>query len=660
MNLPLPVLRQLAEPLRSVAQPREFRNSHNLPIHALAWERHGTAVARAIDEFAGLLQMPNLEYAPLRGWVSHLVESRRAVISMLLAAEPFQPFEVVEARNLVSTLNWSIVRIADALERGQSTNIPRKRLERLGARWSAGYVETDQRPVVQRAFDTDQDPYDDEGDFRADWILQHYGYRTGALVKRLVPLQESLGVPGVTDTLAAVSLIGWILDSVDPITSYVAMDAFIDASLSADETTANRVGEQLLAAEPSLTRARRLARQARNRAADDQDVESRALALAEAYKRTVEGPFRQFSWGLYCLRQGIAGRAPTLSQLRDRLSTGSALLRSVAELAVIPDLRNSEAHETLHRDGFAGEFVTESSRIPPARVADALATAESFSQGCEAGLVAVRSLAVQPSRALPKAGEEGRMVAWRRALAFFGTNRLRVTKASLNSQDALIAVERLELGDVNPCFQALVLSHRMLPEVETFTVSLAGDGAKVISVAAEDLERTMPIWEYAVSNLDRMPFCAFLPANLAARLSRESASAALRSLAWIAVDDCLDAIDGSPEQWDTLLRTVLLARLKVVEIAVNQVLGSLDETNPRLTDVLKSAVLLRQELGSSAPTGPDVIEKLPVLARLRHQWETWGPVPRLPGIEGSGVAEVADEPQPGLLPAFDSYAYRTL
>ena len=200
------------------------------------------------------------------------------------------------------------------------------------------------------------------------------------------------------------------------------------------------------------------------------------------------------------------------------------------------------------------------------------------------------------------------------------------------------------------CSKLSILAHRLLVNVETFTISSAEDGHPRVVVSADALDLTMPIWEYAVSTLDRMPFSTFLPANLAARRTSEDLPTAIRSIAWIAVDDALDAFNGSPDHWDPETRAVLLARLLVVELAVEQVARALDSTSaPRLIRVRSSIQELRGVIAKRAPSNPGALEPLPVVRGLRTQWARWGPVPRLPGIEGTGVIETVTEPRPALL-----------
>jgi hypothetical protein len=137
-----------------------------------------------------------------------------------------------------------------------------------------------------------------------------------------------------------------------------------------------------------------------------------------------------------------------LGALRDRLVAGGGGLATVTADVVIPKLRNGEAHETLVWDGFAEQFSTEGVQISPSQVVASVQLAQSFVAGCEAGLAAVRFLDLPDEvPSLPDHNEQGRMPAWRRVQAFFGTNRLRLLDASLNTRHATLWVERLGLTE---------------------------------------------------------------------------------------------------------------------------------------------------------------------------------------------------------------------
>ena len=451
-----------------------------------------------------------------------------------------------------------------------------------------------------------------------------------------------------------------ILACDDPVLAYVEMDAMLGQLLTANRASTTAVRDHLNLIEPAIRRARVAALTSWRAVRDDQvDTETRAHALADCYKRTVEGPFRQFTWALYCLRRGQWESPPTLGPLRDRVVAAGGALGALTSDVVIPEIRNAEAHETLSWDSFADQFLTGSVQVPPQRVVASTQLALSFAAGCEAGLAAVRFLDLPvdvPS--LPGPDEQGRMPAWRRVQAFFGTNRLLLEEARLNSRHASLRVRELQLEDVNPCLQALVLSHRLMPDIQSFSVEVDDAGPTVI-VAAEALDACMSSWEFAVSNLDQIPLSTFLAANLDARRHQESDSVAIRSVAWIAVDDAVGIIDGSPERWSGEDRALTDARLHVVDLAIQGILTWLGQPAPRLESVIKSVASLRQWVRSSSPSDVRLADRRPDMVRLRTQWESWGPVLRRPMVTESRDRD-RNERQPGLRQVPTSMAFRSL
>ena len=100
-----------------------------------------------------------------------------------------------------------------------------------------------------------------------------------------------------------------------------------------------------------------------------------------------------------------------------------------------------------------------------------------------------------------------------------------------------------------------------------------GAAEPVIAIEGAALDYTLPVWNQAIATFDKMPFSAFLPANLAARSVLETATSAVRAVAWIAADDVLDALDGGAESWDKAATGVLEQRVALVELALTQCLG---------------------------------------------------------------------------------------
>jgi hypothetical protein len=640
---------------------REFDRSHTMPISDWAWRQHAHALARSLETLADSLPAPPDDFNAIRDWVAQIRTARSNVISLLLALEPFTPFDTAKANDVVCLVEVSARAAADIADHGLEPATIGKDIRALAAWWERRSAGEGGEDPLTAAFALPTPPTDSQGKFRADWVLQHYSYRHQDLLRRLLPHLESLGVPGIVDMLAGIAIVGGVLECDDPVAAYVAMDSFVNHYLACDEVAADLVLNHLETAEPALRRTRQAAARARSAATlASADLESRALALAEAYKRVLEGPFRQFTWALHCLKVGAWERPPMLAELRQRLVAGGGLLASVAHDVIVPDLRNSETHETLEWDGFREEYVTEGGRVGTAQVALALVVAESFAHGCEAGLTAVRSLRVPTSgNLLPTGSEMGRMPSWRRVEAFFGTNRLKLTQANLNTRHAFLRVERLAVTDVNPCFQALILARRLLPGVETFSVAAGDRDVPLIVVRNTSLDAAMPAWERAVATLDQMPLSTFLPVNLDARGREEEPSLATRSVAWIAVDDALGVIDGSPESWSAETAGLIQARLEVVAIAVECTLSMLDAPNSRLASVLQSVQELRDWISQSSAPEPDLAEGQPAVRRLRIQWERWGPVPRHPNIPDSYAPDLSER-QPALRAEATSTAYRTL
>lgn len=466
-------------------------------------------------------------------------------------------------------------------------------------------MSPDVRTALCTAFGMADAPIDDTGEFRPEWVLAHYAYRNRELFSRLLPHLESLGLPGLVDALAAISVCGEILACIDPVAAYAQMDAFIGSALAAEPDTKAAVLQHLGRMEPAMRRARVASGRASRTVRDDcNSLESRADALVDSYKRLIEGPFRQLVWARLSLEHNAWEKPPMLGGLLDQVVARGGRLAQMTSAAVIPELRNGEAHETLTWDGFSEVFRIEDSEISPERVVESAHLARCVVAGSEAGLAVVRYWDVPGEPPLlPSVDEPGRMAGWRRVQAFFGINKILLLEANLNTRHGTLRVARLEQSDINPCFQALVLSHRLMPVVESFSVS-DPEGDVLIAVDGSALSACMPAWEYAVSNVDKIPLSTFLAANLNARRRHEGQADAMRSAAWIATDDVLDAIDGSPIIWTADDRALLVARLTIVELAVQNAETLLTSASTRLQSVAESVALLKEWIQAELRSTP--------------------------------------------------------
>jgi hypothetical protein len=392
------------------------------------------------------------------------------------------------------------------------------------------------------------------------------------------------------------------------------------------------------------------------------DDEESHLALADLYKRMIEGPFRKYGWVLHCLTVGRWADPPMLTQMRDTLVASGGWLGSLAGQVVLRDVRNGEAHETLIWDGVKEAFVTEGAEVKDDVVAHAVLLIDAFARGCEAAVSWYENLKAEHTAIRPLMDDPGRLSPWRRAEAIFGTNGVHLTRANFNSKIARIVCSTFREEDINPCFQALVVCHGLLPHVERFEV-FTSDAVDSVVVASRDaLERTLPIWERALNSLSVMPLSTFLPANLDSRLRTESLTCATRSVAWIAVDDFLDALDGSDEHLDAKELELFTRRTEIVSIAVEQCTSAVPlEVRSRLRAVHQASVeMLTLLRGQDVPVGWSAIERSAPVAKFRHWWEVWGPVDRLPSVEPSTDRPQTDVSRPALRGAPGDLRWHTI
>lgn len=147
--------------------------------------------------------------------------------------------------------------------------------------------------------------------------------------------------------------------------------------------------------------------------------------------------------------------------------------------------------------------------------------------------------------------------------------------------------------------------------------------------------------------------------NIDARQRIEPWALAVRSAGWIAADDALGVIDGSPVVWSGQTLELLRARLHVVELALIQTMPVLGAASPRLGSVLTSVREIQTWLADTPNPTHSGVEDLAALGRLRTQWERWGPVPRHPSIPDVDAPDLSER-QPSLLEPFPHLAYRTL
>ncbi|OZF39595.1 hypothetical protein [Rhodococcus sp. 14-2483-1-2] len=639
MGLPKSARLRLAGPLIAARRPSPFRNSSTLPIERRGWDEYAGALESAVRDL--ITMAPPLNgFNEIRRWVDEFCTKKDRIVSLLLALQPFEPFSSGRAETLLDSLE-AVARVAaTAVTSGLDHPglCPDPTLDGVAAEWAFPDSANHAEGLLQAAFCVSEPLTDDSGDFRPDWVLSHYAYRGTSLLSVIAPHLQSLGLPMMFDHLAALNTIGLILDSDDPVHAYISLDTFVKSCFQAETDVAAAAREHLEGHEPAMTRARNLASQALARALAANDPEVRALALADAYKRILEGPFRRFAWAVFVFGLKAWTEPPMVTELQERLMASGGTLAELARFAIIPTLRNSEGHETLTWDGFTDELVAEGERIAPHRVVAAFTLLRSFVDGCTAAHTAIRSAErLHASSGLPVADETGRTEDWRRVRGHFGTNGLRLLDARLNTPDVILRVEQLVDIKINPCFQALIVARRLLRRAESFAVFVGDNLTPAIALSARTVDLAAPVWKRALEEFDQIPTATFLPMNLDARSRLEDVKLATRSAAWIAVDDALGAINETPALWDEGVRKLLATRLEVVSMAVTAAQDQLKQPDARMTDIDGSLSQLRSWIGYSKPQRDKLIERHPAYFRLRAQWKVWGPAPRLPSIPADGA-----------------------
>ena len=589
----------------------------------------------------------------MQAWLARVLDSRRRILSSLFALQPFESFDLASARQLCSHLDDAIGQLLDAVEQSQILVPDVRGLSAFCDSWPSTGWPTDAQ-LLQATFDTDEEPIDGDGNFSPSMVFAAYKYRHRDLLMQLAPHLSSLGLPMVSDALASICVVGWIVSAEDPVVAFVSMHAMTVALSGAKS-------EELLEQISLHFKGREgIARQAHGRISrsvaalvQDSDHETQALALADVYRRIVEGPVRQYGWTLRCLESGNWSSPPTLTPVREAMIAAGGLAAQIATECVLTDLRNGEAHETLEWDGIHRQFVVDGGRVAPQLVRDAVIVGLSFDLGCKAGLSFFRATRVGAEGMIPKVSDKSRMPAWSRAEAFFGTNGLHLVKADFNAATSRILVTELARDDINPCFQALVCARQLLPEVRTFEVHVPGSSEAALTVDSRSLDQKLPIWNQAIATFDMMPFATFLPSNLDARSRWESKARAMRSICWIAADDVLDAFDSLSDghgDWTIDRLRVLAERLSLVRLALKQCAARLDTSATRL-NALRSAVDDVSDDTARALHGDLVsvsLDRSPGIGCIRNFWEAWGPVARLPNIAEVSSRRSETPRQPGL------------
>jgi len=640
MDLPNAARIRLAAPLREISQGPSIRTSHTLPVSTEIWATHADNVSRALEVLDRTLELVPSSISDFQGlssWAQSLLEARVAVVSAMLALQPFEHFDQKLAEQTLRVIDASILDAAAYLEGGSQ----RPRLDasgELSVRWSWPMENSAEDPLA-RAFGLGGKTVRDEaGEFSPPRVFEPYYLHNGPLLALTIAHLASLGLPPVYDPLVGVCVVGWIAGADDPISAYCAMEAlFSELCRLADREVTKTALTFLKQREQSRSQGRLMIGKFLHVISDD-DMQTESLKLAAIYQKLVDGPISQYGWTLHCLHEEKWTDPPKgLSPVRAKIVSDGGRNSVMARSLIHVKLRNAIAHQEIHWDGLASQYVFEGHRLEREVVAAAGVQADAFARGCDAAVACFEAMAIVPAPTGFDPAETGRLSAWRRAEAQFGTNGLKFLGWQFNSTVVRVRLAELPHDRVNPSLQALLSCHRLLPQAERFDVFIADGSRPVLSIGADALARTYPLWERARNVFLSMPFSAFLPTNFDGRRRFEEPGQAARSICWIVVDDVLDAFYSSVAIWDARDRESVTRRIELAIFALDQTM-TVDSNFPQvraqtLRTTLEEILDFVHENGS--PFERMVLEHQPSVQRLKHWLLNWGPVDRMPGVEES-------------------------
>jgi hypothetical protein len=307
--------------------------------------------------------------------------------------------------------------------------------------------------------------------------------------------------------------------------------------------------------------------------ASERDI---AVTTLEIYRRKLEGQLRPWAWTLLRL-SGVNAPAmpPMATELRDRLAaSGDRFLEGIAG-AIVVDARNAAAHEQYRWDHTTGTLDIGSRQIGAGELQSTIDWIDAFIGGAEVAWAISRWESPELVHAmdgdLPPA-PSGVMAAMK-ALHRFGSNGLRVSSYEQDELTFLVVLDELPYDKTNPCFKAVLQASRLLPLVQAFKVAVDGHAHHAVEVTRADLDRTLIIMERTIQalkagHLDLIPMTAFLPINLASRLTVEDPQTAARAMAWLAADDAVGAFRDAGELGTPRTAAALASRREIAAMAL--------------------------------------------------------------------------------------------
>lgn len=629
MTLPREARIRLANTLREgLYHPGVIAASHTLPCPAPLWRRYQIVADTRLRELHSIiLAFPGwrASWTELNTWIQQCTSCFNAMVGAYRTIAPFEWSMSQTTVDVAEAYYTTLLDLAGALEHGDSPTEPIS-----PARVDVLEPSNDATASLESIFNMEDSPLDASGEFDAAMVLRAHAYHYDELLTAILPHFKSAGLPPMPDILAMVSALGRILTAPDPIFACASAQVFmISLQQRPHSASVMRFLEHLQTRELAERQLGALRRSARQSANTRDDPELAAIALGDYYRRLVEGPVRQLAWGLLSVHRDVWQPPPMLSNLAVALvASDLGILQSLATNAINVSIRNGAAHEDLAWDGFVERFVSSGgSEYSVAEVRDAADHAESFVLGAQAAVDLFRASRIVPAEPTIRGHDESRMPTVERIRGYFATNRIIPIRINANQPAARIELSSLSERDINPCFQALIQTHQLLPRATSIALFVTSPSFSA-TFSLRDLEVSRELLKKAHSRFAAMPLSAFLPMNLVARMESERPPRAVRNAAWIAVDDAISGIEEAALVTGHASPDLLVERLRFVESALS---ATSLIAPPMANTPLKTAIRLVADARRAAEGSPFFTVR-DALDRLYTIWDSQTPPERLPGI----------------------------
>jgi hypothetical protein len=259
----------------------------------------------------------------------------------------------------------------------------------------------------------------------------------------------------------------------------------------------------------------------------------------------VEALLRPWGWALLQL-SGAQGEMPMVAELRDRLTASAQPLHVYLASALIPALRNADAHEEAHFDQLRGQLAIGDQLVDHADVRASNAELAAINAGLEMALACACAQVESVARAYSvRPGDPQKAAeALSRAEQRYGHAGLRVWSLRRDRTTVQVRLDEIEpLRFSNPCFLATLQANELLAGVTRWQIGLRGRDGWVIDLPTSVLRENWPVLARAIQWFPEIPQGTFLPCTTWARLTVELPGPALRAAAWLGLNDLQSAID---------------------------------------------------------------------------------------------------------------------